>query len=428
MKSLPAQFGFFVFFAILAGCGQAAVPGAPGAATFNRQAPVQHVRGAARNAKTPIEHVIVVVQDGRSFDNLFYRYPGADWTKKGETHSHKLVPLKPITLETTGDLGLGTVLPDTYQTFLTEWNKGAMDGFDLVHFGADGSGPPAHRYPYAYVERSESKPYWDLAQQYALADHLFSTEQAGGYTANLVLIAGSTLLHHPDLFVTGATNAGGCDAPAGTHAILNGTKKGPPPCFGFTTMADLLDAKHVSWKYYTELCTGKSHDFGCTWDAFESIEAVRYGADWKRNVSVPSANVLRDLKGTNFPAVSWVTPTLANSDNAVSGSKTGPAWVISIVDAVKASRYWKQTAIVVVWGDWGGFYDNLPPPADGGLYLSMRVPMLVVSPYAKSDYVSHTQYELASILKFIEYNWSLGSLDSTDRRAANILDMFDFGR
>ena len=79
-------------------------------------------------------------------------------------------------------------------------------------------------------------------------------------------------------------------------------------------------------------------------------------------------------------------------------------------------------------GRLGRLYDNLPPPADGGLYLSMRVPMLVVSPYAKSDYVSHTQYELASILKFIEYNWSLGSLDSTDRRAANILDMFDFGR
>ena len=428
MRSLSVRFGVFILFAIFAGCGQAAVPGMPGAASFGGGRSLPNVRAAAGNTKTPIEHVIVVVQDGRSFDNLFYRYPGADWTKKGETHTHKLVPLKPITLETTGKLGLGTVLPDDYQTFLTEWNGGAMDGFDLIRFGADGNGPLARRYPYAYVERSETKPYWDLAHQYALADRLFSTEQAGGYPANLVLIAGSTLLHRPDVFVTGATGAGGCDAPAGTHSILNGTKKGPRPCFDFRTMADLLDAKHVSWKYYTESCTGKLHDVGCTWNAMESIKVVRYGADWKRNVSEPSSDVLRDLKNSDFPAVSWVTPTLANSDNAASGSKTGPAWVTSIVNGAKASRYWKQTAVVVVWGDWGGFYDNFPPPIDGGIYLSMRVPMLVVSPYAKSDYISHTQYELASILKFIEYNWSLGSLDSTDRRAANIIDMFDFGK
>ncbi|HEX4013503.1 MAG TPA: alkaline phosphatase family protein [Candidatus Cybelea sp.] len=383
---------------------------------------------ASAGAKTPIGHVIVIVQDGRSFDNLFYRYPGADWVKKGETHTHKLVRLKPITLETSGYLGLGTVLPDDYRAFRKEWNHGAMDGFDLVRFGADGSGEPAGDYPYAYVERSESKPYWDLAGRYALADRLFSTEQAGGYTANLVLIAGSTLLRRPGLFVTGATNVGGCDAPAGTHSILNGKKKGPPPCFAFRTMADLLDKKHVSWKYYTELCSGKSGDIGCTWDAFESIKAVRYGSDWKRNVSVPSSNILRDLRGADFPAVSWVTPTLANSDDAVSGSKTGPAWVMSIVDAVRASKYWNRTAIVVVWGDWGGFYDNFPPPLEGKLSLSMRVPMMVVSPYAKSGYISHTPYELASILKFMEYNWNLGSLDTTDRRATNIIDMFDFGR
>jgi phospholipase C len=378
--------------------------------------------------KTPIQHVVVVVQDGRSFDNLFDRYPGADWTGKGETHTHEFVPLKPITLETTGRLGMGTVLPDSYQTFRTEWNNGAMDGFDLIHFGANGSGPPAQLYPYAYVERSETKPYWGLARQYALADHLFSTEQAGGYAANLVLIAGSTLLRRPDTFVTGATNSGGCDAPPGTRSILNGRKKGPPPCFAFRTMADLLDAKHLSWKYYTRRCLGKFADAGCTWDAFESIEAVRDGQDWKRNVSIPDTNIFKDLKRPNFPAVSWVTPTLANSDDAVSGSNSGPSWITSIVNAVKASRYWHQTAIVVVWGDWGGFYDNVSPPIYGPLNLSMRVPMLVVSPYAKAGYISHTTYELASILKFIEDNWQLGSLGSTDQRATSIVDMFDFGR
>jgi phospholipase C len=193
-------------------------------------------------------------------------------------------------------------------------------------------------------------------------------------------------------------------------------------------MANLLDAAKVPWKYYTLLCTGRDADYGCDWNAFEAIKAVRYGSDWTRDVSVPNTNIFADLKRTGFPAVSWVTPDLANSDDSASGGKGGPQWVTSIVDAVKQSRYWKQTAIVVVWTDWGGFYDHVAPPQLDAIGLSMRVPMLVISPYAKVGYVSHTEYEQASILKFIEENWKLGSLGKTDERATSIQDMFDFAK
>jgi phospholipase C len=383
---------------------------------------------------SPIQHVIVVVQVGRSFDNLFSGYPGADTTMRGMCEpspqwckvAHQ-VPLKPITLQGSGELGEGTALPDSLSTFATEYDAGKMDGFDLIRFGSGGNGVPARLYPYAYVVRSETKPYWDLARHYALADHMFATERASSFAGSQVLIAGSTMLS-PGRFVVGVTNAGGCDAPRGTRTILSNGRHGPRPCFVWKTMANLLDAAKVPWKYYTLLCTGRDADYGCDWNAFEAIKAVRYGSDWTRDVSVPNTNIFADLKRTGFPAVSWVTPDLANSDDSASGGKGGPQWVTSIVDAVKQSRYWKQTAIVVIWTDWGGFYDHVAPPQLDAIGLSMRVPMLVISPFAKVGYVSHTEYEQASILKFIEENWKLGSLGKTDERATSIQDMFNFAQ
>jgi phospholipase C len=408
--------------AMLAGCSGSQPPiGAPGAMLQGGVA----LHASQRLTRWPIQHVIVVVQQERSFDNLFDGFPGAESTRTGRTLDGKLVRLKPITLQTNHQVGMGVTLPDTPATFNIEWDKGSMNGFDLIHFGSGGGGPPAKLYPYAYVERSETKPYWDLAKKYALADHMFSTEDAGSFAASQVSIAGSTALT-PHVYVVGVTNSGGCDAPPGTRTILSDRKHGPAPCFAWKTMADLFDARGVSWKYYTLLCTGRHADLGCAWDAFEAIKAVRYGHDWTRNISMPNTNIFADLKRADFRAVSWVTPSLADSDDSVSGSEGGPQWVTSIVDAVQRSRYWQHTAIVVVWGDWGGYYDNVPPPQLDSIGLSLRVPMLVISPYAKHGYVGHTQYELASILKFIEENWHLGSLDKTDARATSIADMFDF--
>jgi phospholipase C len=411
---------------LLTACGglrqaQGGTPVEPPNATWQSPA----TRFAPSSTSTPIQHVIVVVQVGRSFDNLFDGYPGADTAKEGMTHTGEMVSLKPITLQTTGQPGLGVTLPASPRTFHTEYRAGKMDGFDLIRFGTDGKGAPAHLYPYAYVVRSETKPYWNLAQHYALADHMFATEHAASFAGSQVLIAGSTALRSGN-YVVGVTNAGGCDALQGTRTILSDGGRGPRPCFKWKTMADLLDAASVSWKYYSLLCTGRYADFGCFWNAFEAIKTVRYGRDWTRDVSIPNANLFSDLQKGSLPAVSWVTPTLAESDDSVSGNKAGPRWVTSIVNAVKRTRYWSDTAIVVIWTDWGGYYDHVPPPFLDQIGLGMRVPMLVISPYAKVGYVSHTQYEQASILKFIEENWNLGSLGTTDRRAASIGDMFTF--
>ena len=123
-------------------------------------------------------------------------------------------------------------------------------------------------------------------------------------------------------------------------------------------------------------------------------------------------------------------PDNEDSDHyALIGGKivdNGPDWVASIVNAVGQSSYWDSTAIIVLWDDWGGFYDHVPPPHMDYVGLGFRVPMIIVSPYAKKGYVAHTQYEFGSLLKFIEVTFGLGSLGTTDVRANNINDAFNF--
>jgi phospholipase C len=195
----------------------------------------------------------------------------------------------------------------------------------------------------------------------------------------------------------------------------------------YNTLRDLLDRHLVSWKYYTpDLFTSLA---GAYWDAFDAISAVRYSSEWTTNISTPEKNVFKDISSHKLASVSWVIPDGKNSDHAGFGSSdTGPSWVAQVVDAIGKSRYWKDTAIIIVWDDWGGWYDHVPPPQVSYAGLGFRVPMIVVSPYAKKGYVSHTQYEFGSIIKFIEDVWGLGSLGTTDGSSTGINDVFDFKR
>ncbi|MGP8100529.1 MAG: alkaline phosphatase family protein, partial [Candidatus Cybelea sp.] len=148
--------------------------------------------------------------------------------------------------------------------------------------------------------------------------------------------------------------------------------------------------------------------------------------------------IFSDISIGRLPAVCWVTPDALNCDHRqeLKGGKDvdyGPSWVASIVNAVGKSKYWKSSAIVILWDDWGGFYDHESPAFfdnQGG--LGFRVPMMIVSPYARETsssqpgYISHTQYETASIVKFVEQNWGLTPLQLPDTRATSIGDAFNF--
>jgi phospholipase C len=341
--------------------------------------------------------------------------------------------MHPITLETCSCLG-GTDIEHSHATFEAEYDNKKMDGFDTISFGTVGQGGPALYYPYAYVVRREVQPYWDMANRYALADHMFSTATTDSFVAHQQIIAGTTRLNsHESLTDTPSSLPWGCDNPnpsTSTGLIFTNGKVsefgGPFPCLTqYKTMADVLDASGVSWKFYV---AGLLQDFsGAVWDSFDAIKGVRYGSDWK-NVVNPNTRIFTDIKNGTLPQVSWVIPTLADSDHPASGENKGPAWVSSVVNAVGKSAYWKNTAIVVLWDDWGGFYDNVPPPQLDYTSLGMRVPMIVISPFAKRHFVSKTQYEFGSVLKFIEQNFGTGSLGSTDDRANSIGDIFNFSQ
>ena len=171
----------------------------------------------------------------------------------------------------------------------------------------------------------------------------------------------------------------------------------------------MLDDAKVSWKIYAT----KVLDAGF-WEPFEAIKYVRYGPDWSTNIIAPQTQVLNDAANGHLAAVSWVTPSKEDSDHPAAVSDKGPSWVASIVNAVGESSYWPTSAIIVVWDDWGGFYDNAPPPQLDYRGLGIRVPCLIISPYAKHGYVSHVQYEYGSILRFIEEVYGLlsGSIGS----------------
>jgi phospholipase C len=394
------------------------------------------------SGSSPIEHVVLIIQENRTFNNLFATFPGATGTTVGE----KRVGNKTESIDLKeGNLYVKTVLNHSYQAFLTAYDSGKMDGFNEVH---SPRGRPENTGPYQYVNPSQITPYWKLAQEYGLANAMFTTQGSDSFPAHQDLIrggteisAGASLIDNPPY----ADSVWGCDSPPGTTTSLLTTSlkleknAGPFPCTSdfpasgsnYQTLRDLLDAQSVSWKYYTPQ-TGTP---GGIWSAFDVIAPVRYGREWGTNVSWPETNIFTDISYNSLPAMSWVIPDSANSDHPDDGSDTGPSWVASIVNAIGNSRYWNSTAIIVVWDDWGGFYDPVQPPArdnQGG--PGLRVPMLVVSPYSRETsasqpgYISNTVYEFGSIIQFVEDTFNLGRLGTTDGTTNSMNDMFDFNQ
>ncbi|MBV9055577.1 MAG: hypothetical protein JO351_02930 [Candidatus Eremiobacteraeota bacterium] len=406
----PLRYALVIGIALVLGAcsGQnsgAGVPNSPSA---------QHVKPLG--SRSPIQNLIVVIQRDRSFDNIFAGYPGADAPTKGLTSKGTYVALKPASLQTpacalrTNDLSY----------FKVAWDNGKMDGWNLLS--------RKHSLcPYTRLSNADRRPYWELAKQYALADHAFASTHYGSFVNMLYLIAGSTQLNQRT-YVAGpplmTSPWGGCDSPPGARTTILKNGKihlygGPFPCFSFPTTAQQLDNASITWRYYYD---------SQTWNPYEAIAYVFEGSDWRTDMSYPPTNVLTDIVKGNLATVSFVQSEPSNSD--VPGSCCGPKWVAAIADALKNSQYWQHSAMVVVWSDEGdgNFYDNVAPPQLDPMGLGFRVPILAISPYAKRGYVSHTTYEFGSILKFIEESYNLPFLSqfSTDRRANSIADMFRF--
>ena len=372
-----------------------------------------------------IQHVIIIVQENRTPDNLFQGLPGADTVNYGYNSKGQKITLMPRNLANRYDLD------HSHTAFVTEYNGGKMNGWDKVKVRCH---KPCAPTAFGYVPRSQIMPYWELATHYTFADRMFQDNEGPSFPAHQFLIAGTS------------TNAVGSKLMAAENPkypgsgggwVLSGKNcDGSPkavvtmidqlgnetitmrPCFEHPTLIDLLIGKGISWRYYDAGNDG-------FWSAPDAIKHLRFGPAWK-NVVTPETTILTDISSGKLQQVSWVNPTCAESDHALCNDGKGPAWVASIVDAVGKSKYWKDTAIFVTWDDWGGWFDHVKPTPVTSYETGFRVPLLVISAYAKRGYISHVTHYHGSILKFVETNWGLGSLGYADTRSDDLSDCFNF--
>ena len=380
------------------------------------------------HASQKIQHVVIIVQENRSFNNLFYGFKGATTATHGYDSNGNKIPLKPVGLETTWDLDHSS------NSFFAACNGSGsipgtnckMNGFnnEYAYCGHSGEPPcPFNPVEYAYVPHSETKPYFAMAKQYVLADQMYASNlDASSFISHQYII--SAQAEHAVNYPGGPW---GCEGGSSDQISEIGPQRQIPVgyervCWDPTTLGDELDNAHVSWAYYAVSYSG----YPGIWSAYQAINHIFYGPDWSKDVISQPSQILTDIANGQLRSVSWVTPTCGNSDHAGCGSKTGPSWVTSVVNAIGKSKYWGTTAIFLFWDDYGGWYDPEPPAYVDYDGLGLRIPMVIISPYAKQGFVDHTHYEHGSILKFTENVFGLGRLSASDTRATSPSAAFDF--
>src|SRR3984885_8335032 len=398
------------------------------------------------------QHIVVIFQENRTPDNLFQDpvlvANGADIAKTADSFG-QTIPLSPIDLGTAGANPQNYDLSHANAAFVDMYDGGKMDGASLIPCSPAANCPPnAHPNPqFMYVLPSDVQPYFALAEQYTFGDRMFQTNEGPSFPAHQFIISGTSAPTATSTLFD-AENADakygidGCIAPTTeTVAMIDaeGSESSQPPeypCFEHPTLTDLLETNGVTWRYYTpsagSLWTGPAAIKHICQE--QTIAGVRKctGPEWTSYVSIPQTNFLTDIASGQLAQVTWIIPNGQASDHALVNDGSGPSWVASLVNAIGNSPFWANTAIIITWDDWGGWYDHVPPKVinDGtswgsGYVYGFRVPLIVVSPYAKAATVTHVTHDFGSILKLIETTFKLPSLGYADTPADDLADCFD---
>jgi phospholipase C len=417
--------------------------------------PAQNGGNGAQNPPpgndNPIEHVIFLVKENRSFDHYFGVYPGAEGATQGGTiadcnasafQDGPVVDLEPAPL----------VLPHhhghAFAPGLYSINGGKMNGFNCVPLGDDMMG-------YLQHSRDTLPAYWAYADRFVLADHFFTSMYGPTFPEHLYTVAAQSY-GIVDNKTTTNVEGNYCNddteitkrfpledlTRADVRTIMQLeeeiTSEVPDQliriasywedtrtCVDIEVLPDLLEKARISWKYYAR---------PDIWmNALQAIRHVRFGPMWNK-VEVPE-NFLRDVRQGELPAVSWLIPPEGNP-NEHPGSNTnvceGENWTVEYVNAVMKSEFWESTAIVIVWDDFGGFYDHVVPPHYDIMGLGPRTPALIISPWTvrgdnpDGGSIDSTEYEFSSVLRFIENLHGLDPMTKRDRRADPLSGAFDF--
>lgn len=418
------------------------------------------------------KHVIIVIQENRTPDNLFYYLCSApfgtssscsttpdssqydiltsNWLNK--TSSNGVTQPTSIALANSYDVSHSH---DGFTTTCDINSAGVcrMDG--AAQTGCTGSCSGVSNPHYKYVDNSTSilNPYLTLATSYGWANYMFQTNQGPTFPSHQFLFGGTSAPSAADDAIATFADSNmdpsannpiaGCIAPSNIHVNLieaDGKTGQTYPCFEHETLSDLLDSIDVSWKYYNPgsdsiVTAPNAIDHICV--PSQSYGGTCTGPEWTSSVNFRPSKVLTDISGCKLAGVSWVTPSGANSDHANSNSGGGPSWVASIVNAIgnnpkckDGEVYWDNTVILITWDDWGGWYDHEPPTilagAEGDFQYGFRVPFLVVSAYTPVAYVDNNRMDFGTVLRFVENNFDIaeGALDFADARATGNLSEF----
>jgi len=351
---------------------------------------------------SPIQHIVFIVKENRTFDTYFGGFPGADGAVSGMTSNGQRVPLSHL-----ADSALA-YLCNTTSCTLQAFDGGKMDQFDLGAKNLDA---------YGRMTEQDIPNYWAYARHFVLADRYFTSSVGPSFPNHLFVVAAQSggVVDN----VIGTNTGKNCDGtPSGSVPVMdqNGNITMQSPCFDFRTLPDLLEGAGISWKYYG--------DWGGVMSTIRHIYDAKFH---KQRIAEPS-QFETDVANGQLPAVSWLLPPSGKTEHPPESVCQGENWTVQIVNAVMQSPAWRSTAIFITWDDFGGFYDHVPPPKVDRFGMGPRVGLLIISPFAKSGYVSHTTYEHSSVLKFVETRYRLPALTARDAAASDMLDSFDFNQ
>ncbi len=409
-----------------------------------------------RQTRTPIKHVIFLVKENRTFDNYFGKFPGADGATAARISDGGVVELGPLTDNTPG-------ANHSWSAALTAYHDGAMDQFDLI----PGSGGGANNLVQAIED--DIPNYWKLAREFVLSDNFFSSVHGPSFPNHLYTIAaqsggvqdnpngnpfgedaplvdpcesqfscphpGEPGLEPSDIegFPELRAPLWGCDAnPKSRVAVLDQEREVEEiyPCFDFPTLGDELSEAGVSWKMYAPVEPDPDGGIGGTpngyqWTVYDAIRHIRDSEAWAAQV-VATEQFVEDARSGNLPAVSWISIPFAVTERPPMSVCDGENWTVSLIQALSSGPNWRDSAMFITWDDFGGFYDHVAPTQIDLFGLGFRVPLLVVSPFAKRGYIDHERSEFSSVLRFIEMNWDLPSLTHRDSQSIDMDQVFNF--
>jgi phospholipase C len=373
-----------------------------------------------------ITHIVYIVQENRSFNDMFQGYPGAYTVDQGKNSKGKTIKLRPTPLSDQYiiDHSAQAMFNACDGTGKLPGTDCRMDGFDQEEsYG----GPPNPEY--VYVPHKDSRPYFDMAHEGVLADRMFQSQLDESFVAHQYIIAAQAAWS-----VDLPGGRWGCSGKAYDEVsiitkerTISGSYQ--RPCFDYQTLGDELDNAHLSWRFYATSYGSRLNGDSAVWSSYQAVEHIFKGPDWKEDVITPNWKFITDVRAGKLANFTWITPVCDDSDHVNCPGGYGPSWVSALVNTVGESKFWSSTAIFIQWDDWGGLYDPVAPAYKDRDSLGFRVPLIILSPYARRDRVSHVPFETASVLRFAEDLFGLGQLAPADRRANSpAKDCFDFNQ